>query len=182
MKYQQIKGFKGFRFDPEKEKLFCQPSFSGGKTFFELNIKKSVRGSISLCNNGFHFCSTLKKVFSFYPYINNRYEIYYAEIITDGKRDDSLEKSCAQSITLVKYVPNSLVFETLKYKMTESGKKRHNINKKYFLLYDNAYNFKFNTPDARKSFYDKIAAIKNPNKNSRITVDYAIYGKYALIF
>ena len=62
---------------------------------FELGKKFSVKGPLSLCNNGFHFCQTLAACFNYYSFdrTNRVFEVTTGEdAITEG------DKSCATMI------------------------------------------------------------------------------------
>jgi len=91
-----IKPKKGFKVTDEN--MQCNPD---GKPFqYELNKIYTIKGLISTCNWGFHYCEELNDCFNYYSFDpNNRvFEIIDHGVETKTNRD----KSCTSSIELVK--------------------------------------------------------------------------------
>ena len=69
-----------------------------GHIRFELNKPYSVTGKVTMCENGFHFCRELEDIEGNYTIKTSRiFEIEASGDIVDGE-----DKSCAETITLIK--------------------------------------------------------------------------------
>ena len=99
--------YKGF-----DENLKCRGfQYKEGETYVH-------SGNISLCNNGFHFCSNLKHTFNYYPNNEkNRYAIVEpaeeAKILTGG------DKLCTDKLKIVKVLSKDEVHNILENEQRE---------------------------------------------------------------
>ncbi|MEO6303825.1 MAG: hypothetical protein ABIP51_11705 [Bacteroidia bacterium] len=176
MKQKQIEGFKGFNFSLAEEKLYCAPL--GKLLFFEVGKSASIKGKVKLCKNGIHFCKKLYQVFNYYTFDNSNPYRFFGSVISEGVCDISSEKICTSKLKIKEIIPNSTILKnTLKFELIESGKKRISINSKMFISKKIIkYTFIFNTPEAFLNYSlkkSKLFGLKNP----RVTVNYEIYVK-----
>jgi len=96
-------GYKGFKKDIKG--LYCQPKQT--KTYYKVGKIYEVEGELSLCNNGFHFCSSINCVHDYYHILNDvvcEVEIL-GDVVTDGT------KSCTNKIKILKKLTKQQVLE-----------------------------------------------------------------------
>ena len=69
-----------------------------GDMSYEIGKKYTITGKLKMCENGFHFCKCLEDIENHYTITESR----IFEIEADGKIIDGENKSCAESIILVR--------------------------------------------------------------------------------
>jgi hypothetical protein len=87
-------GYKGFKKDIKG--LYCQPEQT--KTYYKVGKIYIVKGELSLCKNGFHFCEHINSVHDYYHILND--VICEVEILGDVVTDGT--KSCTNKIKILK--------------------------------------------------------------------------------
>jgi hypothetical protein len=122
-------GFKGFKFNPDSGKLFCQPRRSKRPTHYEEGKVTKIKGDIAPCYNGIHFCKTMKMVLEFYRL---RADHFFAEVSTGGEFERSVgwgctEKIVAKSIRVERILPTSEVLKLTGYKCLSGIKFLQNL-------------------------------------------------------
>lgn len=91
-------GYKGF------DKLLKCRGFQ-----YEVGETYAIDGSPKMCNTGFHFCEQLAAVNGYYPFDTSRICI----IEHSGTTITSGDKSCTNTITIVRELPLSEIYELL---------------------------------------------------------------------
>ena len=93
-----MKGYKALNMDT---------SSAYGGTIYEIGKKYTITGELKMCENGFHFCKHLED-------IENHYEIAKSrifEVRAEGKIINKDNKSCAESITLIKELSKEEIYQ-----------------------------------------------------------------------
>jgi hypothetical protein len=96
-------GYKGFKKDVKG--LYCQPEQT--KTYYKVGKIYIVKGELSLCKNGFHFCEHINSVHDYYHILND--VICEVEILGDVVTDGT--KSCTNKIKILKELTKQQVLE-----------------------------------------------------------------------
>ena len=84
-----MKGYKALNMDMSSEY---------GDMVYGIGKKYTITGELIICINGFHFCKHLEDVENYYEIVNSR----IFEVEAEGKIIDGGNKSCAESITLIR--------------------------------------------------------------------------------
>ena len=84
-----MKGYKALNMDM---------SSAYGDMSYEIGKKYTITGKLQMCENGFHFCKYLEDIENHYPIAKSR----IFEIEAEGKIIDECDKSCAESIMLMR--------------------------------------------------------------------------------
>ncbi len=84
-----MKGYKALNMDM---------SSAYGDMIYEIGKKYTITGKLKMCENGFHFCKYLEDIENHYIITESR----IFEIEADGEIIDEYNKSCAESITLIR--------------------------------------------------------------------------------
>ena len=84
-----MKGYKALNMDMSS--AYCDMVYKIGK-------KYTITGELIICINGFHFCKHLEDVENYYEIVKSR----IFEVEAEGKIIDGGNKSCAESITLIR--------------------------------------------------------------------------------
>lgn len=84
-----MKGYKALNMD--------MSSKYGGMAY-EIGKKYTIAGKLKMCKNGFHFCKHLEDVENYYEIVKSR----IFEVEAEGEIIDEDDKSCAESITLIR--------------------------------------------------------------------------------
>jgi hypothetical protein len=109
----RIKGYKGFKFNPDTEELFCKPGDK--KTVFKIGEKRHVMGNIIPCVNGIHFC---REPFEVKPHYHLYEAHFYGEVESFGTVQEETSKIAARGITLLKLIPTIQMLEFFSLKKT----------------------------------------------------------------
>ena len=88
-----MKGYKALNMDM---------SSAYGDMSYEIGKKYTIIGKLQMCKNGFHFCEELEDIENHYTITESR----IFEIEAEGKIIDEYDKSCAESITLIRELSN----------------------------------------------------------------------------
>jgi hypothetical protein len=96
-------GYKGFKKDIKG--LYCQPEQT--KTYYKVGKIYIVKGELSLCKNGFHFCEHINSVHDYYHILND--VICEVEILGDVVTDGT--KSCTNKIKILKELTKQQVLK-----------------------------------------------------------------------
>lgn len=84
-----MKGYKALNMDM---------SSTYGDMVYEIGKKYTITGELEMCENGFHFCKYLENIEGYYRITESR----IFEIEAESKIIDRVNKSCAESITLIR--------------------------------------------------------------------------------
>ena len=84
-----MKGYKALNMDM---------SSAHGDMIYKIGKKYTITGKLEMCKNGFHFCEELENIENYYAITKSR----IFEIEAEGKIIDEYDKSCAESITLIR--------------------------------------------------------------------------------
>ena len=84
-----MKGYKALNMDM---------SSAHGDMIYKIGKKYTITGKLEMCENGFHFCEELENIENYYAITKSR----IFEIEAEGKIIDEYDKSCAESITLIR--------------------------------------------------------------------------------
>ena len=84
-----MKGYKALNMDM---------SSAYGDMNYEIGKKYTITGKLKMCENGFHFCKCLEDIENYYTITKSR----VFEVKTEGKIIGEYDKSCAESITLIR--------------------------------------------------------------------------------
>ena len=168
MKYPEIKGYKGFKFNLEHG-LFCCPRNNKIKTF---NVREVAlqKGEILLCKNGIHFCKKLLSVFQFYNFGSN---IFFARVTAIGKTESDGIKSVTSKLLVNELMSLVDIFKFKKRVLLKTGKKRFYFKElkscQFLKEKINYANFYFEDADVYKYYLEQKL------KTNRITLSYYIY-------
>ena len=69
-----------------------------GDMVYEIGKKYTITGKLKMCKNGFHFCKYLEDIENHYTITKSR----VFEVKAEGKIINKYDKSCAESITLIR--------------------------------------------------------------------------------
>ena len=84
-----MKGYKALNMDM---------SSKHGDMVYEIGKKYTITGKLEMRKNGFHFCKDLENIENYYTITKSR----MFEVKAEGKIINGVNKSCAESITLVR--------------------------------------------------------------------------------
>ena len=146
-----MKGYKALNIDM---------SSAYGDMSYEIGKKYTITGKLKMCENGFHFCKCLEDIENHYPITKSR----IFEIETDGKIIGEYDKSCVESITLIRELSKAEIHQYF-----VDSKER--ILEKYYLC--------------RKALADQGICldklVNDENQHVRIAVARQRYGLHVLI-
>lgn len=158
-----INGFKGFKFDAKKKKLYCSPL--GQPFYYPLKRKIKVDGVIAPCVRGLHFCESIRDL-HFYCVLS--YCVFIGRVKTTSeviRRSDTdyhrtYEKSVTGEIIVTELIPTREIAKYWGYKANGGAKIIKNCNH-----FDS--DLLFNTPElllkanSKKSFKAKVIYLKS---------------------
>lgn len=119
MKNEKLIGYKAFYQD--EKGLYCKPNnkkkrYKEGKVF-------EIKGELSLCQNGIHFCRELKDIFEFYPLVQ-WISVHKVEILGDVLDDKKGAKSCTNKLKVLETIEFKEIIRDLK--LNSEGVNRSN--------------------------------------------------------
>lgn len=86
---------------------------------YEIGKEYTITGKLEICANGFHFCKNLIDVFAYYDFDEETVEI--AEVEASGKIINEGTKYCAERIKIIKMVPWTDVYDSIKDRNCNAG-------------------------------------------------------------
>ena len=93
-----MKGYKALNMDM---------SSAYGDMVYEIGKKYTITGELKMCKNGFHFCKYLEDIENYYTITESR----IFEVETDGEIIEEYDKSCTESITLVRELSKEEIYQ-----------------------------------------------------------------------